>query len=171
MVENARFNPYQDLQRNYLWHIVLPTISLSLLGQDNLSTKKVECLCQNVDVGGADIIVNRLVAGATTLKTSGLVNVAMASMLFLGTTDKIVPLYFNAWKDRVVTSRSEFRPRRMYAGDVFLIETDPEGKVTTTVRLQHAFPTKMTKSSSTYSGEGAIETYRVDFSVDDVYYS
>ena len=151
-----------ELQRNYMWEAIFPTIGIF----DGVEVSKY---CQNVSFGDYSIAeLSQKRYGAYRAKYAGLMEIPNITATFLKPSPDLVSEYFYYWKSLISTDQGYFNVKFAYARTVYVYIYDSTGKATGRFKLMGVFPKTVPNYSLDYAVED-ITRLTIDFNVDRIY--
>jgi len=151
-----------ELQRNYMWEAIFPTIGL----YDGIAISKY---CQDVkfgDYGIAELSQKRY--GAYRAKYAGMMEIPNMTATFLKPSPDLVSAYFYYWKSLITTDRGYFNVKFAYARTAYIYIYNTAGKATERFKLMGVFPKTVPNYDLNYVGED-ITRLPIEFNVDRIY--
>lgn len=148
-----------DLQRNYMWELILPTISSA----NNL---EVSALIQKVRFGDyslTDLVTRK--QGPFSSHFAGSFEIGTLDITLLSPISRIVTTYFQSWKDLIVDPSGYYFPKKSYAKTAYAYLYDTAGTQTESYSIHNIFPKSFPAYNLDYA-DGGLTKFDISFSID-----
>ena len=151
----------KEYQKSYNFELILPDLG-------NFSGAEISQLCQSADFGEYSMTdIPSLRRAHEVFGYTGFFDKPPLIAEFLRTVPDVVSPYFQAWKNLIVTSTGEYKPKNNYAQSVYIYFYDKGGMITGSYTLKGVFPKTFPSFKPDYKGSNLI-VYRITFNVDQI---
>jgi len=148
-----------ELQRDYLWEVILPDIG----GAPGIDVGQ---LVQSVRFGDYNVEeVRRIYYGGFRKGYVGFFEIPSITLSILGTVPDTAVSYFRTWKSLMISNSGLFYPKTNYARDVYMTLLDQGGNAVLKFKAQGVFPTTFPAYDLSYES-GKVVQHEVTLNVD-----
>jgi hypothetical protein len=150
-----------DLQRTYMWELILPDIS-------EVSNIDVSAYVQKVRFGSynfTDLITRK--EGPFTTSSAGTLDIGPMEITILSPVDNLVVKYFQDWKDKIIDPSGFYYPKVNYAKSAYIYLYDTAGNQTDSYRLINIFPKTFPSYGLDY-GDTNVVKFDISFNIDRI---
>ena len=167
-----------NFQRNYMWEIVLPTLTADPSAGLIASMKSgftpmpgilISKLCQKVSFG--DYVIEGAADttrfGAYMAKYPGTLSVPNLRLTFLKSSPDLVTTYFTQWRKLILSNSGLYFPKSKYSKLAYLVFLDTTGMPTNRYKFSGVWPLSLPNYSLDYESEG-VTKIDIELSVDNV---
>jgi len=148
-----------DLQRDYLWEVVLPDIG-------GAPGTEVGQLVQAVRFGDYNVEeVRRIYYGGYRKGYVGFLEIPSVTLTILGSVPDTAVTYFRSWKSLMIDNSGLFYPKNNYARDMYATLLDRQGNAVNKFKLQGVFPTTFPAFDLSYESDKIVR-HEVTLNVD-----